>query len=102
MERSVEAYLAECRTTTARSHSYDSDDDLEIDGDDLHVKLKEEVSSTPPQFSKKEKKGALDRLNQFKDDMPSPYSPTSFSKVHAQTRTRQAHDLTTVMDRNWA
>jgi hypothetical protein len=118
MERSVEAYLAEGRTTTAQSHNYDSDDGLEIDGDDLHMRLKEEVSSTP-QFSKKEKKSALDRLNQFKDDMPSPYSPTSFSKVHAHTHTpsnscthahaltrimprAHVHALTNVMDRNWA
>lgn len=64
-------------------HNGDDGTDLgfEIEGDDWHPTVKQEEttasSGTPPQ-SRRQRKIALER---FQDGVPSPYSPTSFSKV---------------------
>jgi hypothetical protein len=50
---------------------------------DCHPSTKQEeagTSETSPQ-PRRQKKSVLGRMDQFQASMPSPYSPTSFSKV---------------------
>jgi len=77
LNRVIHEEKKECIPTEGRL-DYESEDDFSANEDNWHMNIKhQELPRTPP-LPRRKKKATLD---QFNDEVPSPYSPTSFSKV---------------------